>query len=279
MAVVSMKPRKKTIELEIETITVEMATKLLEANNNNNRPVSQQHVQRIAAQIRSGSWKFNGDTIKIAENEEILDGQHRLWAVIEAGRPIETVVIRGLRADAFSTIDTIRRPRSGADVLSLSGIKRYRGAHASALTWLIRLKRGVLPAYQEPGNRVENSDIERAVKEHAGLTEAVDHTGQVRLIVNHGLIAFVFYVIAERDHEVAEEMLTILRDPGGTGLDHPFFRLRAYFLQAGERRKDPLMSIALCFKAANAVKRRQKIKSLVWKNQGTKPEPFPSLDF
>lgn len=278
MGVVAMNPRKNTIGLEVETITPEMANKLLEANASN-RPISQPHVNRIADQIRKGQWKFNGDTIKVAEDNNILDGQHRLWAVIEAQRPIESIIVRGLKPDAFSTIDTIRRARSGADVLSLQGIKRYRGAHAAALTWLIRYKRGVLQTFQQPENRVENSDIEKAAKEHYALADAVDATGCVRLIANHATIAFVYYAIAERNYELASEMLNILRDPSKVSLDHPFFRLRAYFTSvvAGQRR-DALMSIALAFKAANAADKGQKIKSLTWRNQGAKPEPFPTLD-
>jgi len=56
---------------------------MLEANQHN-RPLSDGHVHRIADQIKAGKWKFNDGTIKVAENGDILDGQHRCWAVIFA---------------------------------------------------------------------------------------------------------------------------------------------------------------------------------------------------
>ena len=69
----------KTVKrkLEVITLTPEMATELLELNKHN-RPLSDGHVRRIAAQIQEGKWKFNGDTIKIAVDHSVLDGQHRV---------------------------------------------------------------------------------------------------------------------------------------------------------------------------------------------------------
>ncbi len=97
---------------KIITLTPEMAMSLLEANQNN-RPLNHQHVDRIANQITKGKWKFNGDTIKLATNRDVLDGQHRLWAVVEAKQPIETAIIYDIEPEAFATIDTLRKPRSG----------------------------------------------------------------------------------------------------------------------------------------------------------------------
>src|SRR5262245_875204 len=76
-------------------VTPELATRLLEANGDN-RPLTQSHVERIARQIRQGKWQFNGDTIKIASNEDVLDGQHRLWAIIEAQTAVESLIVYGI---------------------------------------------------------------------------------------------------------------------------------------------------------------------------------------
>jgi len=118
-------------EIERVKITPKMAMDLLE-HNTLNRPLSDGHVKRLAQQIIDGKWKYNGDTIKVSKDGAILDGQHRLWAVIEAKRPIETVIIRGIARDAFATIDTTRRLRSGGDVLALNGVTTYRTQAATA---------------------------------------------------------------------------------------------------------------------------------------------------
>jgi len=76
-------------------LTPEKAMEMLDRNKNN-RPLSDSHVQRIAGQIRAGKWIFNGDTIKISDDGEVVDGQHRLWACIESKKPIETVIVYGV---------------------------------------------------------------------------------------------------------------------------------------------------------------------------------------
>src|SRR4051794_37109554 len=92
-------------------VTPEMAMRLLDANKLN-RPLTSGHAERIAQQIIQGKWRFNGDTIKISEDGDVLDGQHRLFAIIEAKIAVETIIVYGIKRDAFATIDTIRKTRS-----------------------------------------------------------------------------------------------------------------------------------------------------------------------
>jgi hypothetical protein len=261
---------------EITLLTPDMAAELLNCNMLN-RPLNDQHVQRIARQIIDKKWKFNGDTIKISTESDILDGQHRLWAVMEAKIAIETVIVRGIERDAFATIDTLRKPRSGADVIALSGTMRNRQVIAPALGWLVRWQRGVLENYRAPQHRVENSDIESAFAAHPAMAAAAETGIKLRKVGNPAIIAFAYYVMSNQNAQIAEDFIKILRDPAGVGLTHPFFMLRAYFLGDKLTHKDPVVSIALVFKAANAVKENKEIQLLHWRNQGTRAEDFPTL--
>lgn len=87
------------------SITPELATQWLE-NNPLNRDIRDEHVQRLAHDIVVGQWVVNGDTVKRTSTGMLLDGQHRLWAVIEAGKAADMFVIDGIPEDAFHTIDT-----------------------------------------------------------------------------------------------------------------------------------------------------------------------------
>ena len=174
-------------------LTPEVATALLE-HNQLNRPLRDHHVKRLAAQIVAGKWKFNGDTIKVAETGDVLDGQHRLWAVIEAKRPVETIVVYGIARDAFATIDTLRAVRTGADVLALNGASRYRHIISAALAWLIRWQRGSIDRFRDPANRVENSDIEAAFTAHPSMAVAVERVDE-----------------APRDRQSVDSRLPLLR--------------------------------------------------------------------
>ena len=67
--------------VSIETIDPETAAKWLKCNTRN-RPVRRGHVNFIAREISSGLWQLNGQTIVVSDTEDVLDGQHRLHAVI-----------------------------------------------------------------------------------------------------------------------------------------------------------------------------------------------------
>ena len=83
---------------------------------------------------------LNGETVKIASDGTILDGQHRLYACIQAGVPFETVVIRGLPPEAQDTIDT-GMARKFADQLALRG--EVNTPLLAAITrWAMRWLRG-----------------------------------------------------------------------------------------------------------------------------------------
>jgi hypothetical protein len=244
-----------------------------------NRPISDQHMLRIARQIISGKWRYNGDTIKISTSGDVLDGQHRLWAIVDANIPVETVIVYGIEREAFATIDTLRRLRSGGDTIALTGQHTYRNQIAAALGWLLRWERGVIETYRMPGNRIENSDIEAAYAEHPGMERAVSAAMKARLVANPSITGFAYYVMSTKNSHIAETFINVLVDPVGVAVTHPFFMLRAYFLESKAKKiKDPIMSIALTFKAANMIIEGRDVANLRWMNQGQRPEGFPKLD-
>ncbi len=257
-------------------LTPDVAMELLE-HNTLNRPLSDQHVHRIAKQIIEGKWRFNGDTIKVADTGDVLDGQHRLWAIIEAKKPVETLVVYGIAKDAFATIDTLRRPRSGADVLALCGAARHRQIVSPALQWLTRWQRGVLVSFRDPKNRIENSDIEAAFAAHPAMVNAVERAMALRSLANPSVLGFIYYVMSNRNAELAERMMATLEAPAGVAIVDPFYKLREYFLADHHKRKEPLYTIALAFKAANAAYAGREIKVLKWVHQGANSEAFPEL--
>ena len=108
------------MQIEIEKVTPEDAIKMLELNPNN-RPLNQNRVRKYADQMRSGNWQLNGESIIFAENGRLVDGQHRLNAIVTSGKTIETVVTRGVKKGAFETVDT-GTARTAGDLLGINGV-------------------------------------------------------------------------------------------------------------------------------------------------------------
>jgi hypothetical protein len=120
-------------------ITPALAQKWL-IENRNNRPLRASIVTLYAEDILHDRWQNNGETIKFSKTGELLDGQHRLAAIIKAQKPIVALVVRGLEPVSFHSIDTGMR-RTAAQIVSLSGYSNS-SALASAARWICKLEEG-----------------------------------------------------------------------------------------------------------------------------------------
>ena len=119
---------KKTIE-----ITPELAEKWLEKNDQNQRHVISAHVRRLAEDMKSGKWEQNGETIKFDTEGNLLDGQHRLLACIEAGVSFTSIVVTGIQNAARMTID-VGTQRTPKDVLRFGGHKEIGLPHVTTIS-------------------------------------------------------------------------------------------------------------------------------------------------
>ena len=107
-------------------ITPAKATELLAGNAENQRKVNQARVRKYTAEMLSGLWLYNGESIIVSESGKLIDGQHRLLAVIESDVTIEVALVTDVPdeqdgIDTFLTINT--ENRSNADALYISGFK------------------------------------------------------------------------------------------------------------------------------------------------------------
>lgn len=109
-----------------EFVDTELAKRLLASQEIKNRNISARLVQKYARDMAHGKWQPNGETIKLDPDGRLIDGQHRLTAVIEAASRnpaftgITLDVVYGVTAEALPTLDTGRK-RSLRDVVVMHG--------------------------------------------------------------------------------------------------------------------------------------------------------------
>lgn len=101
----------------VVTISPALALDLLKRNTHN-RKLRERVVATYARDITAGNWTLNGEAIKVARNGDVLDGQHRLHAIIQADQTVDIFVVIGLDPAAQETMDSGRK-RTTADVLNL----------------------------------------------------------------------------------------------------------------------------------------------------------------
>lgn len=105
------------MKTEVLRITPEMALDML-CKNSSNRKIRQNRVKYYATQMREGKWHLTGQGITFAKDGTLLDGQHRLHAIVECEIPQEMLVVYD--ADKVATYDCGLK-RSVADQLQLAG--------------------------------------------------------------------------------------------------------------------------------------------------------------
>ncbi len=102
------------------TLSPELAMHWLETANTNNRKISEKHVQRLARDMVEGKWKLTHNGIAFDSDGNLLDGQHRLWAIVEADVSVEMCVWFNLDPESMIAIDN-GKTRSMADILNIAG--------------------------------------------------------------------------------------------------------------------------------------------------------------
>jgi len=103
------------------TITPEMATAILENCQGSNRSVSDATVAKYSADMKFGKWRITHQGIAFSKSGQLLDGQHRMWAIVQSGVAVEMKVTFGLDSEAMLSIDQ-NRPRSVADAFAIKGM-------------------------------------------------------------------------------------------------------------------------------------------------------------
>lgn len=262
------------MQVQVEIITPAVAEQMLKANVHN-RDVRKRHVSMLAAAMQRGEWVENGDSIKFSKDGTLLDGQHRLMAVVESGIPITAPVVRDLEGNAQLTMDTGAK-RKFADALKLQG-ETNTNTLAGALAILWHYEAGSLrnkvtaPSYAQLLQLLEkNPDIRESVKVGQRLGSILRFSPST-LTVAH-------WVLLQLDTEDAEFFFARLEDGVNLDEDDAIRRLReSIFQNAVARAKfNQLYMFALLIKAWNAYREGRPVKVLRWRIGGAHPEDFPT---
>lgn len=104
------------MKAEFVEITPFLAKQLLSFNTLN-RKISEQYVSQLIESIKAGKFETTHQGISFYKDGTLADGQHRLMAISEAGKPLKILVTVGM--EPSSHID-IGRKRSEADSLRIA---------------------------------------------------------------------------------------------------------------------------------------------------------------
>lgn len=264
---------------EIEKITPAQAEAILNGNEGN-RPVRDKRVEELTRSIAEGRWRLTNDAIAMTGGSHerpgrLLNGQHRLFACIEAKKPIEVLVLYGADEESYAVMDTGAK-RSASDLLP----RPYQNERRGATQLVFCYEREALSCTGY-GLAPGNDEILHEYDMHPmiGLTIERDHGALAKLCKAKSGQLGAFALLRAHDREKADAFIDRVLSGHGLAKDSPELTLRNRFISEGTyngsrgRRATPSMYAAMVIKAWNAVQTVAPLSKIAFRDG----EAFPRI--
>lgn len=262
----------------LQRVTPKMAAEWL-SKNYHNRNIRQAVVAGYARDMASGNWQVTGEAIKFNCDGTLLDGQHRLMAIIKADTPVDMLVVRGIPSTAQDVMDSGAK-RGAADMLQLNGHK-----NSAILASLARLARQIERSSQPLSHRggtgiaLTNSEIKEWVTENPDGEDAaaVGQRYKDSIDAPPTAIAYAWLRLARIDSGAAAEFFDSLANHQTGGHGDP----RAALLRLLQRiRRDnvrlpQMVAVSLIFRAWNAWREGREVQKLQTASRTGRFVPIP----
>jgi|SRR5215471_1236191 len=112
-----------------ELITPEKAQEYL-TKNKYNRPINWKSVEKYCDLIQADKWLLTPQGIVFDNDNDLINGQNRLWAIIYANTAVYMRVSRGVPAHAAAVLDR-GRPQTARDLATRQTTQKHKPIEAT----------------------------------------------------------------------------------------------------------------------------------------------------
>jgi hypothetical protein len=286
------------VETVVEEINAELAEEYLATNpkfeigkKGTNRPVSWNAVNNYAREMLYGNWVLTHQGIAFDHKGKLRDGQHRLYAIVEAAthgaydgeyhlepKPdisIQMTVTRDVDPKTFDVMDT-GRTRNASQILSMSGMQN---TIALAATGRLLYLFDNHEQSQWRSLKVTNHTILETVAKH----RLADYWSAPSGLYEIGFIrsaAIAGYYVCKRAWPEGphNEFLDGLKTGEMMSSEDPRLVLRNYMMKSRKEsnsKRDAVYHLALYIKAWNDFARGRRRSYISWNaNRESFPKPI-----
>lgn len=263
------------LQVGVETVKPALAQEWL-LRNTNNRRIRMRVVEAYARDMAAGNWRMAGEPIKFSKAGVLLDGQHRLHAVMVADVAVQLLVVRGLD-DAAQTVMDTGATRSAGDALKLLGEESYYANIAAAARLAIIYEAGDVVS----GNlKVTNTEIVSFVDEHPDIRRAVElaSTWRNAIDVPMSVTAMAIWRLMQVDADDTVLFFSKAAEKTNLSARDPILALinRLAEIRRSSRRVSRADYLSLIFRSWNYWRTRRLVASLPVRDSGGAvaiPEP------
>lgn len=273
------------LKVRLQAISPKLAEKMLEADMND-RTLRKGRVVSYAQQMQRGEWAPGGDAAIIFDRDgALMNGQHRLAAVILSGTTQVFIVLSGVEPKARDVMDR-GLSRMLSDVLTMPPRSEHDVNNlAAALRWIHRLNYieavgGRSPHYGQVEHRPSVPELLSILDEHPDIRDSLKKVRptMVHLHMRAATIA-VHYRCSRLDGNDCDEFFDKLHSGANLGERDPIAVFRNQMLgEAREtRRMIDFREAALLIKTWNFWRDGNEVQVIKWNAGGSKAgrELFP----
>lgn len=262
---------------ELMVVTPAVAADWL-AVNTSNRRMSAARVKRMAMSMQRDEWIVNGETIKLDRAGNLLDGQHRLAAVVMANVPIQTYVVSDLDPAIFDTID-VGQSRSFADMLHIADhdihFEKERATFAS-FYWYWKTYGDIRnPRRDQRLTHQELREYLQGIDPPADVIFSVCGSLQRKMALPTSVGSILYYEFLHIDEKGAHEFFRQLLSGEGLKAGMPIYTLRELLVRPYQRKRKHDEIAAVVIKAWNGWRDGEDIRTLYWRGGGDHAEGLP----
>jgi hypothetical protein len=203
------------------------------AKNGVNRPLSDSRVARYAEEMKKGNWHCNGEPIIFTEDyTRLLEGQHRLSAVILSGCTVPMYVTVGVPEEAFITLGS-GASRTAADWFKIKGEPHYSHLAATLTRIWFYEQSGGASMHNSGSNAVPSkTDLDDLLGKFPKIRDSVEfclkaENNTAGLALPSTLLSACHFVFAKKfGREKADDFVTRLATGENMARNHPIMLLR-----------------------------------------------------
>ncbi|WP_336214460.1 hypothetical protein [Nonomuraea sp. LPB2021202275-12-8] len=243
-------------------VTPDVAERLLELNTHN-RNMRERTRDAYSRDMDADNWPFNGDTLCLGRDGDVLDailldGQHRLNAIIASGVSMWMLVVYGLEVSTQETMDN-NILRQVSDHLRINGVPN--GNQVAALARKVMLWENGFYALKSSTKWTTTELLDLVDDDERIVASAAWSASNARHISAPGsIVSLAHWLLHQKEAEQADWFMERLVDGVMLEEDHPVRRLRIRLDK--ENRISETEALALIISAWNAFRAGEKRKKL-----------------
>ena len=213
---------------QVLEITPAKATYWLDANEGNRR-LDWNYIAQLARDIKAGQFACTHQGIAFDTQGRLIDGQHRLWAIIEADVPVKIRVFYNESPESTIHIDG-NHPRRAADRMTLG--RSLGTVRAEELATLRAMLGGITMSTKR---RTVYEEMPLLEGHRAAIHLAIEHLPTTRPAglancMSRAVVARALYCVG--DEGILARFCDVLRRGASTGsLEHIVVTLRNHLIE------------------------------------------------